>query len=166
MQEQSNGGTDLAFSILRLWSGRANLRHEEGINVELTCSRKRILVIDDENLIRWSLCATLEGENYEVHIADSAETATELTRDMDFDLIITDYRLEKENGLEFSRKIKSRSPNTIVFMLTAYGTEELRSRAVGIGVEAFFDKPFDMSSLTKEVKRCLSKPDEDSPVFL
>jgi len=151
--------------VLLLRNGGASLRQEEGINVELTCSRKRILVVDDENLIRWSLCATLEGEDYEVHIADSAESAVELTRNMNFDLIITDYRLEKENGLDFSRKIKSRFPSTIVFMLTAYGTEELRSRAVGIGVEAFFDKPFDMSSLTKEVKRYLSRPEKDPPAF-
>jgi DNA-binding response OmpR family regulator len=122
----------------------------------LELSRKKILIVDDENLIRWSLCMTLQGENFEVHLAESAEVAMELARQFEFDLIITDYRLEKEDGLAFTQKIKSNSPNTIVFILTAYGTEELRTRAEELGVEAFIDKPFDMSFLANEVKRHLA----------
>ncbi len=99
---------------------------------------------------------TLQGENFEVHLAESAEVAMELARQFEFDLIITDYRLEKEDGLAFTQKIKSNSPNTIVFILTAYGTEELRTRAEELGVEAFIDKPFDMSFLANEVKRHLT----------
>jgi DNA-binding NtrC family response regulator len=121
-----------------------------------TCSKKRILVVDDENLIRWSLCMTLQGEDYEVHLAESAESAMDLTSDLNFDLIITDYRLEKEDGLAFTEKIKCNSPNTKVFILTAYGTEELRSKAQELGVDAFIDKPFDMSFLTDEVNRHLA----------
>ena len=119
-------------------------------------SRKKILVVDDESLIRWSLCMTLQGEDYEVHLADSAEAAMDLAREIGFDLIITDYRLEKEDGLSFSEKIKEISPHTKVFILTAYGTEELRSRAREVGVEAFIDKPFDMSFLTSEVRKHLA----------
>jgi DNA-binding NtrC family response regulator len=121
----------------------------------LTCSRKKILVVDDENLIRWSLGMILEGEDFEVHLAESAECAIGLAEAIHFDLIITDYRLENVDGLEFTERVKSISPGTKVFILTAYGTEELRSRAIELGVVAFFDKPFDMSHLTQEVKKHL-----------
>lgn len=99
---------------------------------------------------------TLQGENFEVHLAESAEVAMELAKQFEFDLIITDYRLEKEDGLAFTQKIKSHSPDTIVFILTAYGTQELRTRAEELGVEAFIDKPFDMSFLANEVKKHLA----------
>jgi len=122
----------------------------------LTYSRKKILVVDDENLIRWSLCMTLQGEDFEVHLAESAETAMDLARQFEFDLIITDYRLEKEDGLAFTQRIKNISPETKVFILTAYGTQELRTKAEELGVEAFIDKPFDMSFLANEVKKHLA----------
>jgi len=99
---------------------------------------------------------TLQGEDYEVYLAESAESAMDLTSETNFDLIITDYRLEKEDGLTFTEKIKCNSPDTIVFILTAYGTEELRSKAQELGVEAFIDKPFDMSFLTDEVNKHLA----------
>ena len=108
---------------------------------------------------------TLQGEDYEVHLAESAEDAMDLAREVSFDLIITDYRLEKEDGLSFTEKIKSSSPGTKVFILTAYGTDELRSKAQSIGVEAFIDKPFDMSFLTNEVKKHLAASGRNDPLL-
>lgn len=128
-------------------------------------SRKKILIVDDENLIRWSLCMTLQGEDYDVHLADSAEAAMDLARKLDFDLIITDYRLKNENGLTFARRIREISPRTKVFMLTAYGTDELRERARELGVDAFIDKPFDVSFLTREVNKHLHTSKQDSPIY-
>jgi DNA-binding response OmpR family regulator len=108
---------------------------------------------------------SLQGEDFEVHLAESAETAMSLAREMEFDLIITDYRLEKEDGLSFTERIKNSSPDTKVFILTAYGTDELRTKAQKLGVEAFIDKPFDLSFLTSEVKKHLTPTNPENPVY-
>ncbi len=131
----------------------------------MTTCRKRILIVDDENLIRWSLCMTLQGEDFEVHLAESAEEAMELTKEIDFDLIITDYRLENIDGLRFAERVKTLSPDTKIFILTAYGTKDLRLKAKEVGVEAFIDKPFDMSLLTKVVKKHLCAPGRGDSVY-
>ena len=121
----------------------------------LTSTRKKILVVDDESLIRWSLGITLQGEDFDVHLAESAEAAISMTESVEFDLVITDYRLEHSDGLAFAEQVKAHSPNTKIFLITAYGNAELRSRARALGVEAFIDKPFDMSQVTSEVRKHL-----------
>ena len=108
---------------------------------------------------------TLQGEDYEVHLAESANAALNLADQFEFDLLITDYRLEDIDGLRLTEQVKQNSPRTKVFILTAYGTKELRLQAEQLGVEAFFDKPFDMPALTREIKRHIGTSSPEEPIL-
>ena len=77
-----------------------------------------ILVVDDEELIRWSLTDRLKSEGYNVVEAGTAADA--LARSADgVDLVLLDYRLPDGDGLSVLKKIKERTPDTLVIMLTA-----------------------------------------------
>ena len=85
--------------------------------------RDKILLIDDEQIWRNHIKEVLEKTGYYVKTADSGDMAVELLKESDFDVIITDIRMESEfRGIEVLEYVKEKSPITPVIMLTAYGT--------------------------------------------
>ena len=103
---------------------------------------KRILIAEDETIIRLDLRATLEASGYDVcgEARDGVE-AVELAEELEPDLILMDVKMPRLDGIEAARRILERRAVPIV-MLTAFGQEELVARAVDAGVFGYLAKPF------------------------
>jgi two-component system, response regulator PdtaR len=107
----------------------------------------RILVAEDETLIRLDLREILERAGFDVCAeARDGEEAVALARDAQPDLAILDVKMPRLDGIEAARRILDERPIPIV-MLTAYGHDELVSRAVEAGVFGYLVKPFRESDL-------------------
>lgn len=114
-----------------------------------------ILVIDDKESMRNMLSKTLEAEGYEVDIARDGEIGLEKTREKRFDLVLTDLKLPKMDGLEVLSSIKDSDPETAVIVMTAYGTIETAVQAIKQGAFDFLAKPFDVDHLNVLIQRAL-----------
>jgi two-component system, response regulator PdtaR len=112
----------------------------------------RILVAEDETIIRLDLKETLERAGFEVcGEARDGEEAVELAREEKPDLAVLDVKMPRLDGIEAARRILAERPIPIV-MLTAYGHEELVARAVEVGVFAYLVKPFRESDLLPAIQ--------------
>ena len=118
-------------------------------------SSLRVLVVDDEPLIRWSLSETLVDAGHTVAEAGSAESAIRSLTDGQgpFDVVLLDYRLPDSNDLTLLSTIRRLSPQSAVIMMTAYGTPEMAQGALALGAYRIVPKPFevhDMADLVQE----------------
>lgn len=117
--------------------------------------KKKILVIDDEEILIRSLSKLLEKVDYEVYTARNGQDAIEMIKDESFDLIVCDIRMPGINGVETIRKIrefygsqKSNHPPNI--FITGYVDHETENEAKTLNPSAYILKPFDaMELLTK-----------------
>jgi len=119
--------------------------------------RRRILVIDDEADIRESLELLLTSENYTVDLAENAAAGLHKFESGLHDLILLDLMMPDRSGMEVLTDIRQRDPETPVFMLTAYGSEEVAVRALKSGANDYFAKPWDNDKLLIEIDRMISK---------
>jgi AmiR/NasT family two-component response regulator len=112
----------------------------------------RILVAEDETIIRLDLKESLERAGFEVcGEARDGEEAVELAREEKPDLAVLDVKMPRLDGIEAARRILAERPIPIV-MLTAYGHDELVARAVEAGVFAYLVKPFRESDLLPAIQ--------------
>jgi CheY-like chemotaxis protein len=108
----------------------------------------RVLVVEDELLIRWSLCEVLRGCGAAVVEAADARAAIErLHQDGGFDVAVLDLRLPDCSDLRLAIQVRQALPAARLILMTAFGTPELRERARALGVAHVVDKPFDLESM-------------------
>jgi two-component system, response regulator PdtaR len=120
----------------------------------------RILVAEDETIIRLDLRSLLEGAGFEVCAeARDGEEAVALARSEQPDLAILDVKMPRLDGIEAARRILDERPIPVV-MLTAYGQEELVSRAVEAGVFGYLVKPFRESDLLPAIRTARARHEE------
>jgi two-component system, response regulator PdtaR len=120
----------------------------------------RILIAEDETLIRLDLRQLLEGAGFEVCAeARDGEEAVELARSREPDLALLDVKMPRLDGIEAARRILDERPIPIV-MVTAYGEEELVGRAVEAGVFGYLVKPFRESDLLPAIATARARHDE------
>jgi len=120
----------------------------------------RILVAEDETIIRLDLRDLLERAGFEVCAeAHDGEQAVALARAEEPDLAIMDVKMPKLDGIEAARRILEERPIPIV-MLTAYGQDELVSRAVEAGVFGYLVKPFREQDLLPAIQAARARHDE------
>jgi two-component system, NtrC family, response regulator AtoC len=113
-----------------------------------------ILVVDDEELIRWSLSERLKAEGYHVLEAETGAGALEKLPD-GVDLVLLDYRLPDTDGVSVLRKIKEADPDILVILLTAYATVDTAVEAMKLGAYHFANKPFNLEEVVSTVERAL-----------
>ncbi len=110
-------------------------------------SRGRILIIDDEEIVRSSCRKILEPEGYEVETAVSGNEGLDRLSEGPFDLVITDLKMPDMDGIDVLIKIKERWPSTEVIIMTGYGTVKTAVKAMKVGVFDYIEKPFSPDDL-------------------
>src|SRR5688572_27016006 len=113
----------------------------------------RILVVDDEPAIRFALADLLASEGHEVAEAEHAPAALALAEARPFDLVLTDYRMPKVDGLELLEQLRRDRPELLVVLLTAHGDERTAVRALKLGAYDYVPKPYDNDEIRALVTR-------------
>lgn len=116
---------------------------------------EKILIVDDENLIRWALRKELEREGYEVFEAGTAHDAMKAFLEEVFDLIILDVKLPDDSGMNLLRKIKDMEDSPDVIMITAFGNVSGAVEAMKLNALDYITKPFDLEEVKIVVKKGL-----------
>ncbi|MEF9475136.1 MAG: sigma-54 dependent transcriptional regulator [Candidatus Mariimomonas ferrooxydans] len=123
----------------------------------MKASKGKILVVDDEKNMREVLNIFLKGEGYDVTVADGGSYGiTALKKDI-FNVVITDLKMPKVSGFDVLKFIKETSPNTIVVIITAFGTTESAVEAMKLGAFDYIQKPFKMDNIRLVLKNALEK---------
>jgi len=109
----------------------------------------RVLVVDDEPLIRWSLAETLIDQGYQVVESGDAKSARNAVRDASrgFDVVLLDFRLPDSEDLGLLASLRKASPASQIILMTAFGTHEVVRGALDLGAYRVVSKPFEMQDL-------------------
>jgi two-component system C4-dicarboxylate transport response regulator DctD len=109
----------------------------------------RVLVVDDEPLIRWSVSETLTDHGYEVvETGDASGARSAVADDPDkFDVVLLDYRLPDSDDLGLLASIRRESPHAQVILMTAFGRPEVVRGALELGAYRVVNKPFEMEAI-------------------
>lgn len=121
----------------------------EEIRPMLKKSTLRVLVVDDEPLVLWSIAEMLRSRGLEVEEASSANTALRAftAKEGPPDVVLLDLNLPDSHDLGLLTMMRRLAPRTRIILMTAFGTPEVRAEARRIGVVSVIDKPFDLESL-------------------
>lgn len=118
-------------------------------------SKARILVIDDEEIVRLSCKKCLVPEGYEVETASNGVEGLRLAQAGQYDLILTDLKMPDMDGMEFLAAVKGPQPQAKVIMITGYSTVEHAVRAIKLGAHNYLEKPFTPDALLSAVRDAL-----------
>ena len=113
----------------------------------------KILVVDDEDILRESLSYTLRNENYEVDEAANGKEAYSKLKESSYDLVITDIEMPEMKGTELLKEISAMNLQTSSIVITAYGSLETAISALRSGASDYILKPVEFDELLIKVKR-------------
>ena len=122
---------------------------------ELTKPQDTILVIEDEDLIRFSLKTRLNEAGYRVLEAETGRDGLDILERNYVDLVLLDYKLPDLDGLTILKSIHGEAPGQVTIMMTAYSTIEGVVEAMQSGAYTYLKKPFDMAEMLEHVKKGL-----------
>lgn len=126
----------------------------------------KILVVDDDKIVRLSLKLLLERQGYQIVLAENQERALEAVRNEELNLVISDMNFTKnvtgEEGLELLRKIKVLRPELPVILLTAWGNIPLAVEGIRLGATDFETKPWDNQVLLQRIRTAISISREET----
>lgn len=124
-------------------------------------STTRILVIDDEQLVRSLMVELLERAGYDVLESESATRGLDLLDDLGVSLVVSDVLMPGLSGLELLRELRLRRPGLPVLLVTGAGTEGDLAEALGNGAAGLLLKPFSASDLSARVRTALEQAASD-----
>lgn len=119
--------------------------------------KMRLLLVEDDELIRNSLRLFFENEGCRLDALETAEEGMDAVQRREYDIVITDYRLPGKDGMHLLRHIHEARPHTMKVLLTAYMDEDVLSDAFRIGVQEFIEKPFSSDDLEEALERLIEK---------
>jgi two-component system response regulator PilR (NtrC family) len=114
---------------------------------------ERILVVDDEDIIRESLCYILSNEGFQVDQAENGKVAYEKTLENYYDLVITDIEMPQMKGTELLEKVSAVTSSTSFIVITAYGSLDTAIKALRAGAQDYILKPVEFDELTIKIRR-------------
>src|SRR5512135_1629287 len=117
--------------------------------------KAKILVVDDEHLIRWTLEQHLGKEGYEVSTAEDGEKALEMLPGVMPHLVLLDNQLPGLMGIDVLGRIKEFDKDIIVIMITAHGLLETAVKAMKLGAYDYISKPFNLDEITLTIRKAL-----------
>ena len=115
-------------------------------------SKLRVLYVEDDDLIREELAETLEFDVKELIVASNGEEGLAKFKKYKPDLVITDIKMPKMNGLDMAKEIKKISPNTPIIVTTAFSDSNYLIKAIEIGINRYVLKPVDLDKLYKALE--------------
>jgi DNA-binding NtrC family response regulator len=116
-----------------------------------------ILVLDDEPIVLKRLRPALEKAGYEVEVFSRSSEAMARIMDKDFDIVITDLKMQGLDGMQFLTMVKQGSPKTEVIVITGFATMETAKESFQMGVFDFLAKPFKLAEIQEIVKKAEAK---------
>ncbi|MDH3626389.1 MAG: sigma-54 dependent transcriptional regulator [Acidobacteriota bacterium] len=118
-------------------------------------SGERVLLVEDEKLIRWSIRTHLEEHGFVVAEAEDGAKANKLLRQDEFDLLVLDHRLPDTTGLDILRDVRAQSNEVAVIMMTAFGSVEKAVEAIKLGAYEYLTKPVNLEHLLAVAHKAL-----------
>lgn len=119
-------------------------------------ARERVLVVDDERLLRWSIAETLTVRGYEVAEAGDGRSAMqEIGSGERTDLVLLDLHLPDGDDLRLLARMRQKAPNAPIILMTAFPTREIVEGAQALGASVLI-KPFDLDALAADVEAALT----------
>ena len=125
--------------------------------------KKKILAIDDEQIVLDSVKKILGAEDFDVDPAVSSREGLERAMKQDYDLVLTDIRMPEIGGMRILRDIKRSKPSTPVVIFTGYATVQSAVQAMKLGASDYIEKPFTPDMLLTTVKKVLEKAASEEP---
>ena len=119
--------------------------------------KMKILLIDDDELIRNSLTLFFEEEGCHLLAVETAEEGIEVLKRQSCDIIFADYRLPGINGLEFFKRIKAIYPRSMKILITAIKDEKVVSEAIKVGIQDLIEKPFTTKTIEQSLSRVIKE---------
>ncbi|HFB83456.1 MAG TPA: response regulator, partial [Thermodesulfatator sp.] len=117
----------------------------------------RILVVDDEEIALKNLEYILQKLGHEIVATTSSLKARDLLKKETFDVVVTDLKMEKVDGMELLRLAKERSPESEVIIITAFATVDSAIEAMKAGAYYYIAKPYKIDEVRKVVSEALEK---------
>jgi DNA-binding NtrC family response regulator len=118
-------------------------------------SKERILIVEDEKLIRWAIGERLQKEGYQVAAEETGQSAMNHLREEEFDLVLLDFKLPDIDGMEVLRRIMDLYPDTTVILMTAYSSIHSAVEAIKLGAYDYLNKPFNHDDLLAVIVKAL-----------
>lgn len=118
-------------------------------------TRARVLVVDDEQIVRDLLLVTLASADYEVESAPDGARAIQMLRAAPFDLLITDVRMPGTDGLAVVREARRQSNSMSIVIITGASSEAIAIEAINLGVNGYLTKPFGVERVLAVAARAL-----------
>ncbi len=119
--------------------------------------RPKILIVEDEDVARENLRYILSKEDYEIEVVASGVEAVVRIQQQDYDLVLTDLRMEKVDGMEVLARTKAQKPGTEVIMITGYATVDSAIEAMKRGAFHYIPKPYKIDEVRAIVRQALEK---------
>jgi ATP-dependent Lon protease len=157
--KRSPSNLDLAQAEAILTREHTGLQHVKdrileylATNIVYMSQSFRILVVDDEQITRENIAHILVKENYQVQTAQDGKEAMEILSEYTCDLIITDMKMEKVDGLELLERVKQEKPEVEIILITGYATVDSAVNAMRGGAAHYLSKPLNLDVLKRTVK--------------
>jgi DNA-binding NtrC family response regulator len=116
-----------------------------------------ILIVDDEESVRDSLCNWFIEDGYSVECAENAKKALQMLEEKDFDIILADIKMPGMDGMEMHRRIKTLNRESIVIIMTAFASVDTAVQALKDGAFDYITKPFDPDDLSHLIRNAAAQ---------
>ncbi len=123
-------------------------------------NKLNVLLVDDEEIVGKRLKSALEKHGYSVEVYQSGESAIQRLKEQEFDVVVSDIRMDDADGLEVLEAVKRSSSRTKTILITGYATVEVAREALAKGAYEFLAKPFqpkDLRAMIDKAARELKK---------
>lgn len=124
---------------------------------------KRILIIEDDSLLRKTLTYNLASDGYEISTSSNARTATNMLQSNEYDLVLLDVNLPDGNGFDLCKHIRPGHPETLIMFITANDQESSQLRGYEEGAVDYITKPFSVIALQRKIKAMFAMLEHHKP---
>lgn len=160
LQKGADGFLAKPFRIGKIEEAMESLLGHRKPETEKKSSPKRVLVVDDDEVLRNMLIDTLSSLDYLPLAAENGEKAWQILQQEHFDLIITDIKMPYMDGISLMKKIKEKELKTPVIMITAYSSAYPEDKALIEGADGYLSKPFRIEKIDELMRNLLLEKEE------